>query len=140
MIRTAFLILFSVFFINGQAADTKDAKDADNQDSGPPKVLVDACKDKSEGTSCTFEDPDKNTLKGTCYKIPDGKNILICAATPPKEAIEACKSKKDGDDCSFADSKNNKINGTCLKLLGGEGERACAGTPPDDDNDSKDKD
>ncbi len=45
-----------------------------NGQSGPPQAAIDACSEKTDGTSCTFTDGGRN-LSGTCGNSPDG---LVC--------------------------------------------------------------
>jgi 4-amino-4-deoxy-L-arabinose transferase-like glycosyltransferase len=46
--------------------------------SGPPPAALAACRDQSLGDSCTFTQPNGNTISGICTQPPQG-NQLACA-------------------------------------------------------------
>jgi len=45
---------------------------------GPPQQAVDACASSAQGDACSFTQPNRNTINGSCV-TPPNMNILACA-------------------------------------------------------------
>ncbi len=106
---------------------------------GPPPEALDACSDKSEGTTCSFDAPH-GTVTGSCRSIqaqsvcaPDnpsaqhrggrglgdaGRSTRGRFAGPPPEALSACEGKMDGDACKVQTPRGDH-DGRC-RSQGGE--------------------
>ena len=119
---------------DGTAAEAEtSALGADGGQGGPhgppPQAAIDACKDLSQGDSCSFTTP-QCSVTGTCQG-PEGKP-LACAPEgmggpegasgasgqngpppPPQAAVDACQSLSSGASCSFTGKNGDSVSGTC---------------------------
>ena len=120
---------------------------------GPPREAIDACSNKSESDSCSFETP-RGQLTGECRTIKEEKVCVPEGApqgppedeeghskddrpsgkgAPPKEAIDACSGMKVEDSCQV-ETPRGTLSGSCRSI---EDQLACA--PKDDRQSRQDK-
>jgi hypothetical protein len=57
----------------------------------PPQVALDACRNRSEGDSCSLEFRGQK-LTGTCRKLPDGQDLACLPEGPPPGAPHSAPS------------------------------------------------